>query len=152
MRYFNTSGPNIPAKHYTLHRPVILAEGAKKVYDERYFTIWAPRQTGKSTYFRLLADEIERQGYKAACINFENFKEENISAFLNHLHFHLKTFWGVDFSGLSLGETFIEIAKVNDRKWVLIIDEVEGINSDFFGQFLHSIPFVTHIIREPTTL
>jgi AAA-like domain len=144
MRYFNTSGPNIPAKHYTLHRPVILAEGAKKVYDERYFTIWAPRQTGKSTYFRLLANEIEQHGYEAAYINFENFKEENISAFLNHLHFHLKTFWGVDFSGLSLGETFTEIAKVNDRKWVLIIDEVEGINSDFFGQFLHSIRNAYH--------
>ena len=27
------------------------------VKEERYFTIWAPRQTGKSTYFRQLAEE-----------------------------------------------------------------------------------------------
>ena len=50
MRRFNTSGPNIPTKHYTLPRLDIVEEGVNKIRDERYFTIWAPRQTGKSTY------------------------------------------------------------------------------------------------------
>ena len=144
MRYFNTSGPNIIEKHYTLLRLGIVEEGAKKIYDDSYFTIWAPRQTGKSTYFRLLADRLETEGYKVAFINFENFKDAKISAFLNNFHFHLHQFWGIDFVGLSLEDTFTEIVKINDKKLVLIIDEVEGINPDFFGQFLHSIRNAYH--------
>ena len=53
-KYFNTSGPNIIEEHYTLLRPDLVEEGLKMVQQNRYFTIWAPRQTGKSTYFLLL--------------------------------------------------------------------------------------------------
>ena len=144
MRYFNTSGPNIVAEHYTLMRPQLIAEGLDKIHKSRYFSIWAPRQTGKSTYFRLLADRLETEGYKVAYINFENFKEADISSFLNNFHFHLHQFWGIDFVGLSLTDTFTKVVKINDKKLVLIIDEVEGINPDFFGQFLHSIRNAYH--------
>jgi hypothetical protein len=139
MRYFNISGPNFVENHYTLSRSNLIDEGRLKVYDECYFTIWIPQQTGKSTYFRLLADSLEKEGYSVAYVNFENFMTEKISAFLNNFHFHLLQFWGVDYSGLSIGDTFTEIGKINDRKLVLIVDEVEGINPEFFGQFLHAI-------------
>ena len=43
-----------------------------------------------------------------------------------------------------MADTFTEIIKITDRKWVLIIDEVEGINPEFFGEFLHSIRNVYH--------
>lgn len=39
MREFNTSGPNIPARHYTLMRPALVHKGMKMVDSERYFTI-----------------------------------------------------------------------------------------------------------------
>lgn len=45
QRYFNTSGPNVPAQHYTLMRPALVAKGKEMVRRERYFAIWAPRQT-----------------------------------------------------------------------------------------------------------
>ena len=35
-RYFNTSGPNIPGKHYTLNREKIVTKGISLVRDERY--------------------------------------------------------------------------------------------------------------------
>jgi predicted AAA+ superfamily ATPase len=63
-RYFNTSGPNILKKHYTLMRESLVERGENLVKDDRYFTIWAPRQSGKSTYFRLLATELEKEGHK----------------------------------------------------------------------------------------
>ena len=144
MRYFNTSGPNITKDHYTLMRPHLIEEGLNKIQQSRYFTIWAPRQTGKSTFFRLLATRLETEGYRVAYVNFENFKDEDILSFLKHFHLYLLQFWGVDFSGLSLGETFTEIAKINDKKLVLIVDEVEGINPVFFGQVLHSIRNTYH--------
>jgi hypothetical protein len=52
MRTFNASGPNIFLRHYTLHRQALVEKGIQLVQNERYFTIWAPRQTGKSTYFK----------------------------------------------------------------------------------------------------
>jgi hypothetical protein len=35
MRYFNTSGPNFPADHYTLPRLDWIEKGKKLVYDQR---------------------------------------------------------------------------------------------------------------------
>ncbi len=144
MRYFNTSGPNIIAKHYTLPRLNIIEEGVQKIYDERYFTIWAPRQTGKSTYFRLLANRLETEGYKVAYINFENFKTASLKDFLIRLNNHLTQFWGTVFQEKTLAAVFEQIEHLTHRKLVLIIDEVEGINPEFFGQFLHSIRNAYH--------
>jgi AAA-like domain len=148
MRHFNTSGPNIVAEHYTLMRSSIIEEGITKIYRSRYFTIWAPRQTGKSTYFRLLADRLQGEGYKVAHINFENYKEATMQAFLNEFHARLTLGWEVDFSGKDLQETFSAISRIKDEKCVLIIDEVEGINPAYFGQFLHSIRNVYHVRTE----
>lgn len=144
MRHFNTSGPNILEKHYTLPRLDIVEAGVKKIYDERYFTIWAPRQTGKSTYFRLLADRLETEGYKVAYVNFENFKEASIKDFLIRLNNYLTLYWGIPFKETTLAAVFEQIEQVKEPKLVLIIDEVEGINPEFFGQFLHSIRNAYH--------
>ena len=144
MRYFNTSGPNIIKDHYTLKRTNLIDEGADKIYRSRYFTIWAPRQTGKSTYFRLLADKLETEGYKVAYVNFENYKEATLASFLYHFVVNLRNFWKIDYSGHTLQDIFTKISEIQDQKLVLIIDEVEGINPDFFGQFLHSIRNAYH--------
>ena len=144
MRYFNTSGPNIVKEHYTLMRPKLIAEGLDKVQKSRYFTIWAPRQTGKSTYFRLLAERLEEEGYKVAHVNFENFKNATIDSFLYEFHLNLKEFWGLDFKELDLQTTFSKITEVKNPNLVLIIDEVEGINAEFFGSVLHSIRNIYH--------
>ena len=144
MRYFNTSGPNIIKEHYTLMRPQLIAEGLDKVVKSRYFTIWAPRQTGKSTYFRLLADRLEKEGYKTAYVNFENFKNQSLTDFLIRLNNHLTKHWGIVFQQTTLAAVFEQIESLTHLKLVLIIDEVEGINAEYFGQFLHSIRNAYH--------
>jgi hypothetical protein len=144
MRYYNTSGPNIIEKHYTLLRKDLIERGKRLVYDERYFTIWAPRQTGKSTYFHLLATDLEKEGYKVAYINFENYKSGDLSSFLYELHAQLKAFWGIHFEDSNLQNTFSRVTEIKDQKLVLIIDEVEGINPAYFGDFLHSIRSAYH--------
>src|SRR3989338_8056247 len=101
-RYFNTSGPNIREEHYTLERKELVEEGAEMVRGDRYFTIWAPRQAGKSTYFRLLAEEMEKEGYKVCQINFENFQNKLESDFLQHLVSQMSRQWQMDFTGDSL--------------------------------------------------
>ncbi len=145
MRYFNTSGPNIPKEHYTIERTDLIKEGIDLVEKSRYFTIWAPRQTGKSTYFRQLAVKLEEQGYKVAHINFENYRNTPINNFLYALTSDIKNFLGLDFTKeTDISQIFRLISEVKDKKCVLIIDEVEGINKEYFGDFLHSIRNAYH--------
>ena len=81
-------------------------------------------------------------------VNFEDFREGTMKAFLNEFHFRIFKGWGLDFIGKDLQETFTTISQITDQKLVLVIDEVEGINPEFFGQFLHAIRKVYHTRSE----
>ena len=144
MRHFNTSGPNMPAKHYSLPRLAWIERGKELIYDERYFTIWAPRQTGKSTYFRFLAEALQKEGYKVCHVNFESFRTASEEDFLIRLTDALTAQWGILFEGITLASVFRQIEMLKNEKCVLIIDEVEGINPEFFGNFLHAIRNAYH--------
>ena len=61
------------------------------VEKERYFTIWAPRQTGKSTYFLLLKSALNQQGYLVMTANFENFKDASMSGLLRDIRSKLES-------------------------------------------------------------
>ena len=147
-RYFNTSGPNRPFEHYTLMRPDLMAIGEDLVRHERYFTIWAPRQTGKSTYFRLLAKVLEKKGYKVIHFNTENYLDATKLSLLEEVKDYFSEVSSqkgevVTFKGLS---DFIR--KIKTPKIVMIIDEIEGLNPKLFGQFLHTIRNLYHFRRE----
>ncbi len=144
MKDFNTSGPNIPDQHYTIERTDLISKGLKLIEKERYFTIWAPRQTGKSTYFRQLADKLIQEGYKVAHINFEDYKQTPLQTFVERFIEQINNFWETNFEITDISKTFNEIEKITIPKYVLIIDEVEGINPEYFGTFLHSIRRVYH--------
>jgi acylphosphatase len=143
-RYFNTSGPNIPEEHYTLMREALIREGIELVDNRRYFTIWAPRQTGKSTYFRLLADELKKIGYNVIHFNVENYLDAEKEFFVNlisqEINAHLKT----KIEPKNFSELENSIKNIKESKLVLIIDEIEGLNPDIFGQFLHTIRNLYH--------
>ena len=144
MREFNTSGPCNPQEHYTLMRPNLIERGMQLIDKKRYFTIWAPRQTGKSTFFRLLAKDLKTQGYFVSHINFENYRNEPLISFMDRLLWRLNEDWLINFDGLTLGQVFKKIETISDKKLVLIIDEVEGINSEYFNDFLHAIRNAYH--------
>ena len=144
MKRFNTSGPNIPEDHYTIERTDLINIGIEMVETNRYFTICAPRQTGKSTYFRQLADKLDEKGYKVAHINFEDNKEAPLETFIQQFTGEINEFWNTNFAQTNISQIFYEIEKRITDKFVLIIDEVEGINPEYFGNFLHSIRRVYH--------
>jgi hypothetical protein len=144
MRTFNTSGPNIIEEHYTLPRLDWIAKGKELVYKNRYFTIWAPRQTGKSTYFTLLATTLREEGYKVCYVNFESFREGSLEDLLISLKNGLSYQWGIPFESDTLNSVFEQIETIRNEKCVLIIDEVEGINPLFFNSVLHTIRKAYH--------
>jgi len=143
-KYFNTSGPNIPAEHYTLKRESLLKEGISLVEKNRYFTIWAPRQTGKSTYFRLLAEELGKTGYKPVYFSVEGYEEYTIDKTLRELNFSFAEQLKLETQLKNLDELSLFFRENRKDKFVLIIDEIESLNSNYFGQFLHTIRNLYH--------
>lgn len=65
-RYFNTTGPCKPDWHYMLP-PMGRLPNVQRLFDRhQYFELHAPRQTGKTTAMRALAESLLSQGI-AAC-------------------------------------------------------------------------------------
>ncbi|MEM7128271.1 MAG: hypothetical protein AAF702_18210 [Chloroflexota bacterium] len=74
MRFFTTTGPVVPKKHYCI--PPLsrfdLDEILMLIGQEKYFVLHAPRQVGKTSYMLALSDYLNEQGnYKALYFNVE---------------------------------------------------------------------------------
>ncbi len=65
-KYFNTTGPCGPQRHYMLPPTQRLPEARELIEMDRYFVLHAPRQTGKTTMLRTLASELTAEGDVAA--------------------------------------------------------------------------------------
>jgi predicted nucleic acid-binding OB-fold protein len=66
VKWFNTTGPCVPEKHYML--PVLpRLPGVEEMIDkENYFILHAPRQSGKTTFIHALTDKINKDGQRYA--------------------------------------------------------------------------------------
>jgi len=65
-RFFNTAGPCDPARHYTLPPERRLPRIRELIDQQLYFVIHAPRQVGKTTCFRTLAQRLTASGQYVA--------------------------------------------------------------------------------------
>ena len=65
-RIFNTAGPCRPEKHYMLPASKRVESLRRLIDDEAYFVVHAPRQVGKTTSLRALAEELTAEGTYAA--------------------------------------------------------------------------------------
>jgi hypothetical protein len=68
MRYFNTTGPCDPARHYMLSASARLPRARRLIGEGRYFVVHAPRQTGKTTTMTTLAREMTATGERATLL------------------------------------------------------------------------------------
>ena len=143
MRYFNTSGPNRPHEHYTPMRPVLVAAGIKKVERERYFTIWAPRQTGKSTYFRLLAEVLKTMDYIVVHVNVEGKIGSTEAVLCEYICEDIYKQTDIRLYSTDVNHLLKEISQF-PKKSVFIIDEIEQVNPEMFNLFLHTIRAYYH--------
>ncbi len=63
---FNTAGPCLADRHYVLPPLARLPEAKERVEAGDYFVVHAPRQTGKTTTLRALAQQLTAEGNFAA--------------------------------------------------------------------------------------
>jgi AAA-like domain len=141
---FNSSGPNIPERHYTLSRPDLMEKGRELVYNNRYFTLFAPRQSGKSTFFKMLGEQLKTEGYKVCYTNFEYFYNESLQSFLQNISRKMREFWAIDIDATDFESIAKSIEECKSEKLVLVVDEVEGINKEYLNAFLHTIRALYH--------
>jgi hypothetical protein len=150
MRYFNTSGPCDPERHYTLFRPPLLAKGQRLVEQGRYFTLFAPRQTGKTTYFQLLFRQLQTQGYLPIWISFEGLKNASPPKFYRTMQQYLQREFAL--AGIPAAESAALVVEDNiDLQFylapistqsppiVLVIDEFEDIPTTVMSELLHTL-------------
>ncbi|MEZ4862628.1 MAG: AAA-like domain-containing protein [Caldilineaceae bacterium] len=86
MRYFNTHGPVNETEHYVVARDKLLAELVAQIENGKYFTIFAPRQMGKTTLLRRLRTVLEEQNtYLPVTLSFEIYESASSQEFLQGL-------------------------------------------------------------------
>ena len=83
MRRFGTQGPVNSEEHYVVSRSDELADYIDRVKQGRYIVLFAPRQSGKTTFFKdaikMLAEEDS--SYFPIQLNFEEYKNRTSDQF-----------------------------------------------------------------------
>ena len=81
-----------PERNYVVRRTTELADFIKRVKQGRYIVIFAPRQTGKTTFFRWALDALAAEGitYFPIQLNFEAYKNLNASVFYGELYWDIR--------------------------------------------------------------
>jgi hypothetical protein len=152
MRYFNTSGPCDPKRHYTVMREALIETGRTMVEQGRYFTIFAPRQAGKTTYFQLLIEKLKAKGtYTPIWISFEHLKEYSKEDFYQGMAIQ----FGEELSeydiplepSLRKSDELLNLLKTIQRQvkpLILFIDEFEGIPDCVLSELMHTFRMIYH--------
>jgi hypothetical protein len=147
MREFNTSGPCNPSLHYTVMREELIAAGQEKVRKGRYFTLFAPRQSGKTTYFQLLLETLKDENFIPCWISFENLNTVSKEFFYQELNNQLHQ----ELAELQIKKTItnqIDLVRffeeIKTKSIVLVIDEFEGIPDVVLSEIMHSFRQMYH--------
>ena len=164
MKTFSTYGPVNPEEHYVVSRSAELADFIKRVKLGRYIVIFAPRQTGKTTFFHWALDSLASdptETYFPIELNFEVYEDYAASDFYVSLYKRIYEEIQCVFErrGIVPSEALSELlenttltdhvamleffqqfgAFFEDERLVLIIDEFDGIPSDAVKGFLRSL-------------
>jgi len=82
MRRFSSYGPIDKDLHFYAPRKTLIDKGYTQLVGEdptkgsHYFTVWAPRQTGKTWIMQEVVDTVKQTGrYDIAIISMERAKE-----------------------------------------------------------------------------
>lgn len=163
MRRFGTQGPVNSKDNYVVARSKELADFINRVKEGRYIVLFAPRQTGKTTFFQDALKILinERNAYFPIQLNFEEYEYLTPAEFYDSLCREICKEIQTVFRGrgeppsselsdflanarmtnhISMREFFEQFATLAENQQVLlIIDEFDGIPRDALNGFLRSL-------------
>ena len=164
MKTFSTYGPVNPEKNYVVSRAEELADFINRVKQGRYIVIFAPRQTGKTTFFQWALESLASdtsETYFPIEVNFEVYEDYAAPGFYASLYKRIYAEIARVFEKrgivpsealnqllenteltdhVAMLEFFQEFgAFLGDKRLVLVIDEFAGIPRDAVSGFLRSL-------------
>ena len=175
MRRFGTQGPVHPEKHYVVSRSAELDDFIDRVKDGRYIVIFAPRQTGKTTFFRWSLDTLtsEDTAYFTIRLDFQIMRDISPTTFYERFLYMLRKevenvfqkrgkilsedltlFFGKTqltdaFSMITFFQQLSDF--LENSKVVIIIDEFDGIPKAAVSDFLYALRHI-YLSDEPRCL
>ena len=163
MRTFGTEGPVSPEKNYVVSRTAELTDFIDRIKQGKYLVIFAPRQTGKTTFFQFALDMLvaEDPTYVPIELNFEAYVDVDPVDFYRSLVEDIRERMSHNFQKRGTTSTealmsFLDTAEITDhlsmlrffqhlsnvlgnQKFVVVIDEFDGIPKTAVRGFLHSL-------------
>ena len=166
MRRFGTQGRVYPNKHYVVSRTDEIADFIDRVKDGRYIVLFAPRQTGKTTFFRWALEALTTQDttYFPIQLDFQIVRNTEPAIFYERLYYLIRREIETVFQkrGEALSESLTQfLAETNltdefsmitflqqlsdflqNQKVVIVIDEFDGIPQTVVSDFLYALRYI----------
>ena len=174
MRRFGTQGPVNSQEHYVVSRTEEIADYIKRAEEGKYIVLFAPRQTGKTTFFQAALETLAANNtavpqpesalkltYFPIQLNFDVYKNTSVADFYTNLYQDICEEIEHLFQrrGVTPPETLIQLLEgttltnhhamrrffrhldrlLRPQKFVLIIDEFDGIPQVALSDFLHTL-------------
>ena len=165
MRWFETRGPVYPEDNYVVARTDEVSDFVNRLEKGRYIVLFAPRQTGKTTFFRRAMDILPTEAYLPIQIDFQASNNLEPSDFYEGLYEDIREEIEKIFqrraisppealrqllddtkitNHLSMRRFFGKLSNCLERHYnrqrvVLIIDEFDGIPRSIVSDFLYSL-------------
>ena len=126
MRSFCTTGRVRPEQHYIVPRTEEIADFINRVKNGKYIVLFAPRQTGKTTFFRLALEALgtEDSTYFPIQLDFQTMRRTTPTTFYEHLSHRIR------------------------RQIEHVFQKREGIPSKALTQFLENTKLTDHLSME----
>ncbi len=163
MRWFETRGPVYLEDNYVVARGAELSDFVNRLTKGRYIVLFAPRQTGKTTFFQNALSTLEDQErlYVPIQLNFEGYVDSDATLFYPSLCYEIcKKIKNVFHKRqenlpdklnrflasaeitehISMRKFFEDLGSLlENQRFVMVIDEFDGIPQDAIRGFLHSL-------------
>ena len=163
MRTFGTRGTVRPDQHYVVARTAEVKDFINRIKEGRYIVLFAPRQTGKTTFFRwaLATLTAEDPTYFPIQLDFQIQRNTSAATFYARLYQMMR--WQIQFVFQERGEVpptalaqLLESTQLTDafslvtfferlgnllgaQRIVLLIDEFDGIPQTLVSDFLYAL-------------
>ena len=91
MRSFGTEGRVRPEQHYIVPRTEEITDFISRVKNGKYIVLFAPRQTGKTTFFRLALEAlvVEDPTYFPIQLDFQTMRNVAPLTFYDRLYYQI---------------------------------------------------------------
>ncbi len=161
MRCFETRGPVYPEENYVVVRTDELLDFVNRLEKGRYIVLFAPRQTGKTTFFRSALDLLASDVYFPIQVDFQSSNNLEPAEFYEDIYEEIRE--EIErvlqrrgnppsevleqllnttklTNHISMRRFFRRLSDVlEDQKVVLIIDEFDAIPRTVLSDFLYTL-------------